>query len=78
MKVLNRGLALAVVGAGLAASPMLMAQATAAEKAEPSLLSQMRNQSDASVTIADQAATGAVGFVRTKGDLMPALSLIHI
>ena len=74
MKVLNRGLALAVVGAGLAASPLIATQATAAEKAEPSLLQQMRNQSDASVSVTDQAATGAVGFVRTKGDLMPARS----
>ncbi|CUR60242.1 putative exported peptidase M4 [metagenome] len=74
MKVLNRGLALAVVGAGLAASPLLGAQATAAEKAEPSLLAQMRDQSDASVTVTDQAATGTVGFVRTKGDLMPGVA----
>ena len=74
MKVLNRGLALAVVGAGLAASPLIATQATAAEKADPSLLQQMRNQSDASVSVTDQAATGTVGFVRTKGDLMPARS----
>ena len=43
-------------------------------KAEPSLISQLRKQADASVTVTDQGATGAVGFVRTKGDLMPGRS----
>ena len=71
MKVLHRGLALAVVGAGLAASPLIATQATAAEKAEPSLLAQLRNQADKAVTVTDQAATGEIGFVRTKGDLLP-------
>ena len=71
MKLLNRGLALAVVGAGLAALPTLGVQASAAPKAEPSLLSQLRNQADKAVTVTDQGATGEVGFVRTKGDLLP-------
>ena len=62
---------MAVVGAGLAASPLIATQATAAEKAEPSLLAQLRNQADKAVTVTDQAATGEIGFVRTKGDLLP-------
>ncbi|SEC97562.1 Thermolysin metallopeptidase, catalytic domain [Nocardioides exalbidus] len=72
MKLLNRGLALAVVGAGLAALPTLGMQASAAPSADASLLSQLRNQADRSVTVTDQAASGEIGFVRTKGDLMPA------
>lgn len=74
MKVLNRGLALAVVGAGLAASPLLVAQATAAPTAAESLLSQLRDQADGSVAISKEAATGKAGFVRTNGDLLPARS----
>lgn len=76
MKVLNRGLALTVVGAGLAASPMLMAQATAAEKAEPSLLAQMRDQAQGSVAVSTEAATGKAGFIRTNGDLMPGRAAV--
>jgi Zn-dependent metalloprotease len=71
VKVLNRGLALAVVGAGLAASPLVATQATAAEKADPSLLAQLRDQADGSVAISKENATGEIGFARTKGDLLP-------
>ncbi|MBC2934334.1 M4 family metallopeptidase [Nocardioides sp. zg-1228] len=71
MKLLNRGLALAVVGAGLAAVPTLGVQATAAPSAEPSLLSQLRDQAEGSVAISKEAATGKAGFVRTNGDLLP-------
>ena len=72
MKLLNRGLALAVVGAGLAAVPTLGMQATAAPSAEPSLLSQLRDQAQGSVAVTKEAATGKAGFVRTNGDLLPA------
>ncbi len=72
MKLLNRGLALAVMGAGLAAVPTLGMQATAAPSAEPSLLSQLRDQAQGSVAVTKEAATGKAGFVRTNGDLLPA------
>jgi Zn-dependent metalloprotease len=74
VKVLNRGLALAVVGAGMAASPLIATQATAAEKAEPSLLAQMRDQAQGSVAVSKEAATGKAGFVRADRDLMPERS----
>ncbi|NPD06486.1 hypothetical protein HN031_17565 [Nocardioides sp. zg-1308] len=74
MKLLNRGLALAVVGAGLAALPTLGAQATAAPGAAPSLLSQLRDQAEGSVAISREAATGKAGFVRSNGDLLPGTS----
>ncbi|MCW2832987.1 MAG: Thermolysin metallopeptidase [Nocardioides sp.] len=59
-----------MVGVGLAAMPALGAQASSAPAGDP-LLTQLRNQADKSVVVTDQAATGKVGFVRTKGDLMP-------
>ena len=74
MKLLNRGLALAVVGAGLAAVPTLGMQASAAPSAEPSLLSQLRDQAQGSVAISKEAATGKAGFVRSNGDLLPTTS----
>jgi Zn-dependent metalloprotease len=74
VNLVNRGLALAVVGAGIAVLPTLGMQATAATKAEPSLLSQLRDQADGSVAISKEAATGKAGFVRTNGDLLPGRS----
>ena len=71
MNLVNRGLALAVVGAGIAVLPTLGIQATAATKAEPSLLSQLRDQAQGSVAVSKEAATGKAGFVRTNGDLLP-------
>ena len=70
----NRGLALAVVGAGIAVIPTLGMQATAATKAEPSLLSQLRDQAQGSVAISKESATGKAGFVRSNGDLLPGTS----
>ena len=73
MKLLKTGLALSMVGVGLAAMPSLGAQASPAPTGDR-LLSQLRNQADESVVVTDQATTGKVGFVRTKGDLMPGRS----
>lgn len=74
MKLVNSGLALAVVGAGIAVLPTLGVQATAASKADPSLLSQLRDQAQGPVAISQEAATGKAGFVRTNGDLLPGTS----
>lgn len=74
MSFVNRGLALAVVGASIAVLPTLGMQASAATKAEPSLLSQLRDQAQGSVAISKEAATGKAGFVRTNGDLLPGTS----
>ena len=73
MKLLKTGLALTMVGVGLAAMPSLGAQASPAPAGDP-LLTQLRNQADDSVVVNRQAATGKAGFVRTEGDLMPGKS----
>jgi Zn-dependent metalloprotease len=53
---------------------MLATQATAVEKAEPSLLAQLRDQAQGSVAITKEPATGRVGFVHADRDLMPERS----
>jgi Zn-dependent metalloprotease len=73
VKLLKMGLALSMVGIGLAAMPSLGAQAMPAPTSDP-LLTQLRNEADGSVVVNRQAATGKVGFVRTTGDLMPGRS----
>lgn len=73
MKLLKTGLALTMVGVGLAAMPNLGAQASPAPAGDP-LLTQLRNQADGSVEVNRQVATGKAGFVRTEGDLMPGRS----
>jgi Zn-dependent metalloprotease len=72
VKLLNRGLALAVVGAGLAALPTLGAQALPAAAGDNGLRA-MTAQADGSVAVSGESATGKVGFIRVKGDgdLMP-------
>ncbi|HSU02462.1 MAG TPA: PA domain-containing protein, partial [Nocardioides sp.] len=55
----------------MAVLPTLGTTATAATKAEPSLLSQLRDQAQGSVAVSKEAATGKAGFVRTNGDLFP-------
>src|SRR5688500_2189183 len=73
VKLLKTGLALTMVGVGLAAMPNLGAQASPAPAGDP-LLTQLRNQADGSVVVDHQAATGKAGFVRTTGDLVPGKS----
>lgn len=73
MKLLKTGLALSMVGVGLAAMPNLGAQASPAPTGD-TLLTQLHNQADGAVVVNDHAATGKAGFVRTKGDLMPGKS----
>ncbi|WP_156409674.1 M4 family metallopeptidase [Nocardioides sp. Soil796] len=75
MKFLRQGIALAVVGAGLAAVPGLSATASPVPaQDDKSLVQQMRSTADGSTKISAEGATGKVGFVRAArgGDLMPS------
>ncbi len=78
LKQLNRGqgisLGLALVAAGLAAQPMLSAQAATANQADQSMVSRMRDTAAGSVDLRANPATGRVGFARAEGanaDLLP-------
>ena len=75
MKLLYRGLALAVVGAGLAAAPTLSVQAAPAQKADDNGVRAMKNEADGLVSLSGESATRRVGFIRVKrgGDLMPSV-----
>lgn len=74
MKLLSRGLALAVVGAGLAALPMVTVQAAPAQKADDNGVRAMKNEADGLVSLSGESATKRVGFIRVArgGDLMPS------
>ncbi|MDN5893731.1 MAG: M4 family metallopeptidase [Nocardioides sp.] len=74
MKFLRQGIALAVLGAGLAAAPGLSASASPAQAPDDkSMVQQMRSGADGSTIISKEDATGQVGFIRAsaKGDLLP-------
>jgi Zn-dependent metalloprotease len=73
VKLLKTGLALSMVGVGLAAMPSLGAQALPAPAASDDGLRAMTNQADGAVAISAESATGKVGFIRVKdnGDLLP-------
>ena len=75
MKLLNQGVALALLGAGLAATSTLQAQATnAATAADDNSVQAMKNEADGIISLSGESATGRVGFIRLKGngDLMPS------
>ncbi|MDR7255211.1 Zn-dependent metalloprotease [Nocardioides sp. BE266] len=82
MKQLNRGqgitLGLALIAAGLAAQPVLGAQAAApASKADQSSVSRLREAASGTVDLRSNPATGRVGFARAEGtnaDLMPGVA----
>lgn len=73
VKVLNRGLALAIVGAGLAAMPTIGAQATPAAQADDHGLRAMVSEAEGGVAWTREESTGKVGFIRVggDGDLLP-------
>jgi Zn-dependent metalloprotease len=78
MKLLRQGIALAVIGAGLAAAPVLHATAgpvAAAAAAADNGVRAMRNEADGTVAVSGESATGRVGFIRLRGqgDLLPSL-----
>lgn len=75
MKFLRQGVALAVLGAGLAAAPGISATAASAPAPDDtSMIQQMRSGADGSTAISKEGATGEVGFIRaaTGGDLLPS------
>ena len=76
MKLLNQGVALAVIGAGLAAAPALHAVAGAAPPpAADNGVRAMRNEADGAVVVSGERSTGKVGFIRLggQGDLLPSV-----
>lgn len=75
MKLLNRGLALAVVGAGLAALPTIGVQAAPAAQADTTGVASLVDQASSDVAITREEATKKVGFIRVQGngDLMPGV-----
>ena len=76
MKLLGQSLCLVLLGAGLTAVPGLTA-ATAVDEGpsagDKTLVQQMRDNAQGSVSIAPELATKSAGFVRTgrNGDLLP-------
>ncbi|KQV69670.1 hypothetical protein ASC64_07490 [Nocardioides sp. Root122] len=81
MKHLNRGqgitLGLALIAAGLAAQPVVGAQAAPASKTDQSVISRLRDAASGTVDLRSNPATGRVGFARAEGanaDLMPAVA----
>lgn len=75
MKLLNRGLALAVVGAGLAALPTIGVQAAPAAQADPNGVAAMADRASGDVAVSREEATRKVGFIRVQGDgdLLPSV-----
>lgn len=75
MKYLRQGACLALLGAGLVATPTLQAAAepTSPPSSDRGLVQQMKKDADGSVTVTRKSATGKVGFVRAgrNGDLLP-------
>lgn len=78
VKFLRQGVALAVLGAGLAAAPGLTANAAPAPAPDDTnTVRQMRTSADGSTRISKEPATGKVDFIRTSargGDLIPSAS----
>ncbi len=75
MKLLNRGLALAVMGAGLAALPTIGVQAAPAAQADPNGVAAMADRASGEIAVTREEATKKVGFIRVKGDgdLLPSV-----
>ena len=76
MKIMTTGLSLALLGAGLAATPGVQASAAAPAPAGESLVQRMKGEATGAVKITADRATGKVGFARAtgpKGDLLPGL-----
>ena len=75
MKLLTQGVALTLLGAGLAAVPALQAQAiNPAAALDDTGVQAMKNEADGLVSLSGESATGRVGFIRLRGngDLMPS------
>ena len=81
LKQLNRGqgisLGLALIAAGLAAQPMVSAQAAPASQADQSVVSRLKDAASGTVDLRANPATGRVGFARAEGrnpDLFPGVA----
>jgi Zn-dependent metalloprotease len=82
VKFLRTGLAVAMVGVALSATPAApsLAAAPTTPKAaadDPSLLSQMRQEADGTLRSSTERATGKLGFVGVRGaddDLLPGVA----
>ncbi|WP_235735055.1 PA domain-containing protein [Nocardioides alcanivorans] len=78
MKLIKPGVALLMVGAGLAAVPTLTAQAAPQGPDDTtSMVAKMQSQADGNTVVQREKATGQVGFIRAKGngDLLPGKDL---
>jgi Zn-dependent metalloprotease len=80
VKFLRQGIALGLVGAGLAVAPLTQAvaepaAATAAVSPDDAI-KKMRKEASGSVAVAIERSNQKVGFIRTKGqaDLLPSMS----
>ncbi len=74
MKILRQGLALAVLGAGLTAVSPVSAGAAPVAPDDRTLVQRMKDGASGQVRVADERATGRVGFIRAVGagaDLLP-------
>ncbi|MFI5622399.1 M4 family metallopeptidase [Nocardioides sp. NPDC051685] len=70
MKLGKQGISLALVAAGLVITPV----AAVAAKPDPSGIDQLKAAADQTVTLKKEGATGLLGFVSTKGDLLPRIA----
>lgn len=66
--LLRKGIGISLVGAALAVVPS--SPVTAAPN-DPSVVQQMRNEAEGTVTVRTSSASAKVGFVRATGDLFP-------
>ena len=76
MKILKQGLSLALLGACLTVLPGMQVEASGQQAVAPdqTLVQQMRSEADGNVRVANESATGKVGFIRAtskSGDLYP-------
>ncbi|MER7558003.1 M4 family metallopeptidase [Nocardioides sp. NPDC126508] len=69
MKLGKQGISLALVAASLVITPV----AAVAAKPDPSGIDQLKATADQTVTLKKEGATGRIGFVSTKGDLLPRI-----
>ncbi|TQL66750.1 Zn-dependent metalloprotease [Nocardioides albertanoniae] len=67
MKLGKQGITLALVAAGLVVTPI----AAVAAQPDPSVIDRLKADADQTVTLKKEGATGQIGFVSTKGDLLP-------
>ncbi|MGY0387631.1 M4 family metallopeptidase [Nocardioides sp. WG-D5] len=70
MQLGKQGISLALVAASLVITPV----AAFAAKPDPSGIEQLKAAADQTVTLKKEGATGLIGYVSTKGDLLPRVA----